>query len=439
MRNRTLPIALAAALHLAAAPLASQGPGDDGYEVWLSAREGVSRIAIALPVPESGDELGAAARALAEIARNDLYVSGTFDVVDPALYALVEADARRDADRRVAAKRWMGIGARYLVESKLRRTVDGVSLEAYLVELQEGDQVLGRRYSGEESQLRDMAHALADDLLAYWTGHRGLFTSRIAYAARRGGGQEIFVSDYDGGRERQVTRSGALSLSPAPSPGGEWIAFSSLLTGDWDLYLAEVASGEIRPLMAGKGSQISPSWCPLDGSDRLAFSSSHEGSPDLYTILASGEGMARLTFHDGIDVSPSWSPGCREIAFISDRTGIAQLHVIGVDGANLRRLTRGRQPVAAPAWSPDGSAIAFMRRTKQGWKVCVLDLARNEELCLAGEGSSDSPTWSPDGRFLAFVSGGSGDSALFVARADGTAPPRRVQLRGTPKTPEWIR
>ena len=48
MRHNAPSLALALALLLGAAPLVSQGPsGGEGYEVWLSAREGVSRIAIA--------------------------------------------------------------------------------------------------------------------------------------------------------------------------------------------------------------------------------------------------------------------------------------------------------------------------------------------------------------------------------------------------------
>jgi TolB protein len=409
-----------------------------GQDVRIRVREGVGQIHVALPVPESDTELSELGRRIAEVARNDLYFTGLFQIVDPSLYPLIEEEVRNDHDPRVRAKRWWSIGARYLVQTSMRGVGDRVILEAYLVELREGQQLLGRRYQGKREQWRKHAHHLADDILLHFTGTEGLFTSRIVYVSQRGDTTEVYLADYDGAGETQLTRTGSRSLSPTLSPDGHRVAFTSRLAGDLDLFVARVGNGKPRPLLANQeGTEISPAWCRTSGSEKIAFSSSHQGDAEIYVVGSNGTNLRRLTHHPGIDVSPSWSPTCREIAFVSDRAGNPHLFIMDAEGANVRRLTRGRGKVNDPSWSPDGSAVAYARWMEGEFRICVLRLESEEESCLPKAwGEGEAPTWSPDGHFLAYVRDRS--PFLFLARSDGSLPARRVQILGVPKTPEWV-
>ena len=58
-------------------------------------------------------------------------------------------------------------------------------------------------------------------------------------------------------------------ITPAPSPNGEKIAFASNRNGFWDLYLLDLASGNVTQLTNTPQYEGAPTWSP-DGSF-LAF------------------------------------------------------------------------------------------------------------------------------------------------------------------------
>ena len=60
-------------------------------------------------------------------------------------------------------------------------------------------------------------------------------------------------------------------ITPSPSPDGEKIAFASNRSGFWDLYLLDLASGEITQLTDTPEYEGAPTWSP-DGAF-MAFES----------------------------------------------------------------------------------------------------------------------------------------------------------------------
>ena len=64
-----------------------------------------------------------------------------------------------------------------------------------------------------------------------------------------------------------------------------------------------------------------PAWSP-DGR-RIAFSSERDGNAEIYVMDADGSELARLTSSPGKDRFPSWSPGGQYIAFSSESDGNA--------------------------------------------------------------------------------------------------------------------
>ena len=55
--------------------------------------------------------------------------------------------------------------------------------------------------------------------------------------------------------------------------------------------------------------------------------------------LATGQ-VRQLTFGEGTNESPSFSPNGRHIAFTSTRSGKSQIFTIARDGKDLRQITR---------------------------------------------------------------------------------------------------
>jgi Tol biopolymer transport system component len=105
----------------------------------------------------------------------------------------------------------------------------------------------------------------------------------------------------------------------------------------------------------------SPAWSP-DGT-RIAFSSERDGNAEIYVMKADGSGVTRLTNTKADDGDPSWSPDGKRIAFVSGRNGKAEIFTMNADGSDQKTLvSMDRGDAVDPRWSPDGATIAFVHR-----------------------------------------------------------------------------
>jgi Tol biopolymer transport system component len=124
----------------------------------------------------------------------------------------------------------------------------------------------------------------------------------IAFTGLVGGFNDLFVYDLAGGQVRRLTTDQFTELDPAWSPDGKTLAFSSdrfttnletLVAGDLRLAVIDVASGAVRPAGGFEGAKnISPQWTP-DGRS-LYFVSDHGGVSNIYRTEFGG-GTTQLT------------------------------------------------------------------------------------------------------------------------------------------------
>lgn len=154
---------------------------------------------------------------------------------------------------------------------------------------------------------------------------------------------------------RNLTYSGRDS-SPASSPDGQIIAFTSDRDGRHRLWLKRLSGGSEVALT--EGNDEFPRFSP-DGSTIL-FSRVEASRSSLYKVSSLG-GPARRLVDDVTD--GDWSPDGRRIVFTRWKTeGERTSSIIGTalsDGSEPRELaTVPDQRLAHPRWSPDGRTIA---------------------------------------------------------------------------------
>ena len=103
--------------------------------------------------------------------------------------------------------------------------------------------------------------------------------------------------------ETPLITSTRLDRGPAYSPDGKRIAFVSLRTGTWQLYVSDADGRNAVPLTSFEGGQTSvPQWS-RDGL-QIAFQSTSDGSDESYTIAATGGRPNKV-------VVPTAPPGAR--------------------------------------------------------------------------------------------------------------------------------
>jgi TolB protein len=175
-------------------------------------------------------------------------------------------------------------------------------------------------------------------------------SGQLAFSSAIGGdgSMEIYVSNLDGSNARRLTRTPkGINISPRWNPKtGREIAFISNRAGTPQVYVMDSSGANQRPLIARGGQADSPSWSP-DGR-YVAFTWGGAGSFQVFVAdVASGQ-LIQLT-SQGRNESPTWAPDSRHIAFQSNRSGRWEVWQAHIDGSGARQLTRsgGRSPTWA--------------------------------------------------------------------------------------------
>jgi serine/threonine protein kinase/Tol biopolymer transport system component len=156
------------------------------------------------------------------------------------------------------------------------------------------------------------------------------------------------------------------------------------------------------------GSESAPAISP-DGR-AFVFISDHDGTPDLWLRQIAGGELVRLTNDPEPESEPVYAPDGESVYFSrgdADGFGIWQT---GVLGGRPRRIVTGGH---GPAPSPDGRQLAFLiadASNTQALAVRAVDSAEHRVLVRSLPGGVPAPSWSRDGKQLSFVRGG-----LFAA------------------------
>jgi TolB protein len=369
----------------------------------------------ALQGPQSGN---ASARDADIVLANDLQASAVFEVDRQW------APAANDPQPQfVTGGRWSVEGSQVKLSGELR---DFPARRPILV----------RDYSAPVSEWRRLVHRFSDDCVQQITGERGVADTRVAFVVREGQNKELWIMDADGANAHALTADKSIVQSPAWSPEGSLLLFTSWRGGNGPAIW--VMSPEQRKpfLISGRpGLNTSAAYSP-DGQ-RIACTLSQDGNAEVYVLDARGGNAQRLTNHRSIDTAPAWSPTGRELAFTSDRSGSPQIYLMDAVGGSIRRLTFDVDYTDSPAWSPKGDRIAFVNRVGGGFDVwtCRAD-GTGAKPAVTG-GNNENPRWSADGRHLVFASNRDGGYGLWVTDLDG-ALPRKLDTGGRKAmSPAW--
>lgn len=129
----------------------------------------------------------------------------------------------------------------------------------------------------------------------------------LAFVSDRRGGPQVYLMGVDGSNVRRLTYDGDYNAAPAWSPKGDWIAYVCR-TPDRQYKLCLITpDGQKRlQITTGTGVDDSPAWSP-DGR-HLVFSSTAEGKSHIYMINRDGRDQERLTSGGTHHSSPAWSP-----------------------------------------------------------------------------------------------------------------------------------
>jgi TolB protein len=404
---------------LLAAALAPPSAGAQSPDVRLETRSGaIARLPLRCEALQGATSGPASSRDADEVLAADLQASAVFQV--ERAWAPGRA---AEAPQFVTSGRWTVTGSQVRFEGELR---DFPGRRA----------ILSQQYQGPAAEWRRLLHRFSDDCVQQITGERGVADTRIAFTVCQGRDKELWVMDADGHGARPLTTDRSIATSPAWSPEGSLLLFTSWRGGTGP-QIWVMSPEQRRPyLVSGRpGLNSSAAYSP-DGQ-RIACTLSQDGNAEIYTLDARGGSPQRLTTQRAIDTSPTWAPTGRELAFTSDRSGSPQVYVMDADGGSARRLTFDVDFTDSPAWSPKGDRIAFVTRVGGGFDIWVCRADGTGAQPVVTGGNNENPRWSADGRHLVFASNRDGRYGLWVTDLDG-ALPRKLDTGGRcAMSPAW--
>lgn len=370
-----------------------------------------------------------------EVVRADLARSGKFFTL--AKRDIIEFPTR-EGDVKFAT--WRMLKQDYLVVGRIADASEGaLRVEFELFDVSRQSRILGLSISGQRSDLRGVAHQIADLVYEKILGERGAFWTRIAYVTSTGLGQNtnyaLMVADSDGFNPQTVVRSREPLLSPAWSPDGRRLAYVSFERGNSAIYIQDLSTGSRELVSSSRGINGGPAFSP-DGT-RLALTLSESGNPEIYVLDLASKRKTKLTTHYAIDVEAVWAADGRSIIFTSDRSGKPQLYSMSSGGGDATRLTFQGQYNARASICCDGKKIAMAQGNGNVYRIAVLDRATNGYSEISTGNVDESPSFAPNGSMVLYAATEGPRGVLYVVSADGRVRQRLVLAEGDVREPAW--
>jgi Tol biopolymer transport system component len=192
--------------------------------------------------------------------------------------------------------------------------------------------------------------------------------------------------------------------APVWSPDGKRIAWSAVVDGQADVFVANADGSVPVNLTQHAANDSQPTWSP-DGT-QLAFISDRAGFPHVFTMSANGEDVEQRTKGEFSADSPNWSPKGIEILFAGNKNnGYWDIYAVSHNGSNLRTITQDEWDDRSPVFSPDAQQIAFISNRAGNPDVFLMDIEGNNLFNLSeSSGNEQTPCWSPDGLWVVYSS-----------------------------------
>jgi TolB protein len=150
------------------------------------------------------------------------------------------------------------------------------------------------------SNVRRITNNPANDITPTWSPSG----AQIAFTSNRGGTPQIYMVGADGlGLQRVTSETYADRPTWSPAPYNQ-IAYAAQTGPGFDIKVLDLTTRQVTQLTFSEGTNESPAFSP--NGRHLAFSSTRAGKVQIFTIARDGRDLRQLT-RVGNNYQPDWS------------------------------------------------------------------------------------------------------------------------------------
>ncbi len=149
------------------------------------------------------------------------------------------------------------------------------------------------------SGLRRMTNNPSIDVTPTWSPNG----NQIAWVSDRTGSPKIYVMNADGTGQRLLISDYCDRPTWSTEPFNE-IAYAARTGPGYDIKIYDFASGETHKITDGIGSNESPAFSP--NGRHIAFTSTRSGKSEIFTVDRDGNNLRQIT-REGNNKFPNWS------------------------------------------------------------------------------------------------------------------------------------
>ncbi len=199
---------------------------------------------------------------------------------------------------------------------------------------------------------------------------------------------DIFIADLEGNVVKQLTDNEGYDAEATVSPMGDKIVFTSIRTGDLELYTCDIDGSNVKQVTNELGYDGGAFFSP-DGK-KLVFRASRPKTKkeikeykdllsnglvqptkmEIFTCNVDGSDLKQITNLGNANWSPFFHPSNKKIIFCSNHESIMgfpfNLYMIDIDGSNLKQITYDEKFASFPVFSNDGKKIVFSSNRNNG-------------------------------------------------------------------------